>query len=111
MQPPNPFVTRTSGDAGSAMEACPEPARSLGTGMLQKRPQHTQVQPLPGQTGRRAQACAALPPVHSAGHIWMAAEALYSRFTRLLCLSLKRNSGPGIRPRPREHPRASLSCP
>lgn len=51
MQPPNPFVTRTSGDAGSAMEACPEPARSLGTGMLQKRPQHTQVQPLPGQTG------------------------------------------------------------
>ena len=51
MQPPNPFVTCTSGDAGSAMEVCPEPARSLGTGMLQKCPQHTQVQLLPGPTG------------------------------------------------------------
>ena len=51
VQPPIPFVTCTSGDAGSAMEACPEPARSLGTAMLQKRPQHTQVQLLPGPTG------------------------------------------------------------
>ena len=51
VQPPIPFVTCTSGDAGSAMEACPEPAHSLGTAMLQKHPQHTQVQLLPGPTG------------------------------------------------------------
>lgn len=62
VQPLNPFVTCTSGDAGSATEACPEPAHSLGTGMLQKRPQHTQVHPLPGPTGQQAQARAAQPP-------------------------------------------------